>query len=219
MCALFSCITLWPYYTPPVLTKAQSRILDFISKTHREVGVPPTLREIQERFGFASSTAAASHVKALVRKKALLRTAGNSRCYVPVPKAGAADEVLIVPLLGMIPAGLAVPVEEATDEYITISRRALGVSLTAQIFALRVKGDSMIGARILEDDIVFLDQNKEPTSKSIVAALIDGEVTLKTYRLRGGKPYLQAENPNYREMYPAHGLLIQGVKIGLFRRD
>jgi len=81
---------------------------------------------------------------------------------------------------------------------------------------LRVRGDSMIDAGILPGDTVVLEQ-REPRPGDIVAALIDGEVTLKRYLLQHGQPYLKAENPAYPDLVPVRELLIQGVQVALFR--
>ena len=103
---------------------------------------------------------------------------------------------------------------------------AIGVSLStlrtrvergARTFALKVRGDSMVGAHILDGDIVILEF-REPRKNDIVAALIDGETTLKRFITRRGKPYLKAENPRFPSLEPAHELVIQGVMIALLRQ-
>jgi repressor LexA len=83
---------------------------------------------------------------------------------------------------------------------------------------LRVTGDSMIGRHILDGDFVVLEHGPEPRTGQIVAALIDGASTLKTFVLKGGKPYLRAENPKYPDLIPAQELMIQGVVKALIRR-
>ena len=86
----------------------------------------------------------------------------------------------------------------------------------AKLFALRVRGDSMIDASILDRDIVFLTP-REARPNDIVAALIDGESTLKRYLVQRGRPFLRAENPRYPDLVPATELVIQGVMVGLLR--
>lgn len=93
----------------------------------------------------------------------------------------------------------------------------LGIPKNARTFALKVRGDSMIGAHILDGDIVILEL-KLPSHGRVVAALIDGESTLKTFLVRAGKPYLRAENPNYPNLIPAQELVIQGVMVALLRQ-
>ncbi len=92
-----------------------------------------------------------------------------------------------------------------------------GVESRAEVFAVRVQGDSMIGAQIADGDTVLL-QKRIPKNGEIVAALIDGESTLKRYFLDHGKPFLKAENPLYPDLLPAVELVIQGVMIGLLRK-
>ena len=87
---------------------------------------------------------------------------------------------------------------------------------SAKLFALRVRGDSMIGANIVENDVVFLTP-REPRPRDIVAALIDGESTLKRFLTQRGRAFLRAENPRYPDLLPASELIIQGVMVGLLR--
>src|SRR5213079_153589 len=87
------------------------------------------------------------------------------------------------------------------------------------IFALRVRGDSMIDAHIIDGDIVILEDSKEVHNGDIVAALIDGETTLKRYVMERGRPYLKAENPRYPNLIPARELTIQGVMVSLVRKQ
>jgi repressor LexA len=84
---------------------------------------------------------------------------------------------------------------------------------------LRVQGDSMIGAHIIDGDIVILEDSKEVQNGDIVAALIDGETTLKRYVMEHGRPYLKAENPRYPNLIPARELKIQGVMVSLVRKQ
>ena len=89
---------------------------------------------------------------------------------------------------------------------------------TARLFALRVRGDSMTGAGILDGALVFVTP-REPHSGQIVAALIDGESTLKRFLVQRSRPFLRAENPRYPDLLPATELVIQGVMVGLLRRQ
>jgi len=95
---------------------------------------------------------------------------------------------------------------------------SIGFKPTRNTFALRVTGDSMTGKCILADDIVVLEHGPEPRNGQIVAALVDGASTLKTFVLKGGKPYLKAENPKYPNPILAEELMIQGVFKALIRR-
>ena len=86
----------------------------------------------------------------------------------------------------------------------------------ARVFALKVRGESMTGAGILSGDVVVLEF-REPRNGEVVAALIDGETTLKRYVVQCGKPFLKAENPRFPNLIPAQELVIQGVQVGLLR--
>ena len=100
----------------------------------------------------------------------------------------------------------------------SVDAASLGVSARARLFALRVRGDSMTGAHILDGDTVFLTP-RDPRPGAIVAALIDGESTLKRFLVQRGRPFLRAENPRYPDLLPATELIIQGVMVGLLRQQ
>ena len=95
---------------------------------------------------------------------------------------------------------------------------SIGFKPARNAFALRVAGDSMIGRHIVDGDIVVLEHGPEPRPGDVVAALIDGESTLKTFLRRNGKPYLKAENEKYPDLLPAQELMIQGVFKALIRK-
>jgi repressor LexA len=199
-----------------LLTDRQRQVLDFIHAHHRQEGVSPSLREIQAHFGLASPFGVKRHLDALTAKGALRRLDGKARGRLPQshPRRGALAEI---PLYGTIPAGLPVSAEpQEPDSYISVDTHSLGVRPNTPLFALRVRGDSMIDACILNGDTVFLTP-REPRPRDIVAALIDGESTLKRFLLHHGQPFLRAENPRYPDLLPATELIIQGVMIGLLR--
>ncbi|PTY04742.1 repressor LexA [Opitutaceae bacterium EW11] len=198
-----------------MLTKRQQEILDFVLAHQAEQGVFPTLREIQAHFHFASPFAVTRHLQALAKKGVLKRQPGKSRAFVS--PSGFTATSARVPLYGTIPAGLPTLEEQQPDTFVGVDLVTLGIRPGTQVFALTVRGDSMIGANIVEDDIVFLTP-REPRPGDIVAALIDGESTLKRYLVQRGAPFLRAENPRYPDLLPASELIIQGVMVGLLRR-
>ena len=100
---------------------------------------------------------------------------------------------------------------------IAVDLSTIGISPNARTFALRVRGDSMVGAHILDGDTIVLEM-KTAHDGAVVAALVDGESTLKRYFVRRGAPYLKAENPKYPDVIPARELVIQGVVVAVFRR-
>ena len=121
-----------------------------------------------------------------------------------------------VPLLGSIIAGHPEFQEGRMDTCIDIDPTTLRLPKNARTFALKVRGDSMRNAAILEGDIVIMEF-REAKHGNIVAALIDGETTLKRFVVQNGVPYLRASNPKYPDLIPARELVIQGVLIALLR--
>lgn len=198
------------------LTARQQEVLDFIQAHHEQHGMAPVLREIQAHFGFASPFAVQRHVDALTKKGALHRLAGKARGLVSPAHHPGGSALLRIPLYGIIPAGLPTANEQEADSHISVDAATLGLRADSKLFALRVRGDSMIEANIVENDVVFLAP-REPRPRDIVAALIDGESTLKRFLLQRGQPFLRAENPRYPDLLPATELIIQGVMVGLLR--
>ncbi len=175
----------------------------------------PSTREIQEHFGFASQTAAVSHLRALERKGAIKKLAGKARALV-FPQDLGRSLSFNVPVYGAIPAGLPTTADPAADGQLAIDAALLGVSEDAPTFALRVRGDSMIDAHIVAGDYAVFEK-REARNGDIVAALIDGETTLKRLVHQDGTAYLKAENPAYPDLEPVNELFIQGVLVGLVR--
>lgn len=198
------------------LTHRQQEILDYLRKSQRQTGIMPSTREIQHSFGFASQTAAMSHLRALERKGVIQRLPGKARAVI-FPDELDRGEIVDVPMYGMIAAGMAQDVEQERQGCISIDVTALGIPRNARTFALKVRGDSMIDAHICNGDTVILEF-REPRKGDIVAALIDGETTLKRYLVEKGKPFLRAENPDFPDLIPAQELIIQGVLIALMRQ-
>ena len=199
-----------------MLTERQRNILDFIQREQREKGITPSTREIQSHFGFASQTSVMQYITTLERKGFLDRHARKARALVtPVQKVRITD----VPIYGQIPAGMSTLTEQTIEGHVSLDTRSANISKNRGTFALRVHGDSMIGAHILDGDIVILEDSKDVQNGDIVAALIDGETTLKRYVMEHGRPYLKAENPRYPNLIPARELKIQGVMVSLVRKQ
>jgi len=198
-----------------MLTQRQQQIMEFLRSEHRRTGIMPSTREIQEHFGFASQTAAVSHLNALEKKGIITRLAGKARALIFTDQIDR-EEIVDIPIYGMIPAGYGDDTEPVADGCLSVDTRSMGLARAADAFALRVRGESMIDAHILDGDHVVLEK-KEPRNQDIVAALIDGETTLKRYLMNNRKPFLKAENELYPDLIPARELLIQGVMVGLVR--
>ena len=199
-----------------MLTDRQRDVLEHIQNEQREKGVTPSTREIQQHFGFASQTSVMQYLDALERKGFLDRHARKARALItPVQKVRITD----IPIYGQIPAGMATLTEQTIEGHVSLDMRSVNASRNGRTFALRVRGDSMIDAHILDGDVVILEDRKDVRNGDIVAALIDGETTLKRYVVEHGRPYLKAENPLYPDLTPARELRIQGVLISLLRKQ
>jgi repressor LexA len=198
------------------LTARQEEVLNFIRKQQQRTGYPPSSREIQSFFGFQSQTAAMNHLRALEKKGVIRRTPGKARSAVD-PSLRFPRGFKPVPVLGEIAAGMPVDGTELGESSVGIDLGVLGIRNSAEVFALKVRGESMSGAQIADGDTIIL-QKRMPKNGDIVAALIDGETTLKRYVLEKGQPFLKAENPAYPNLIPAAELAVQGVMIGLLRR-
>jgi repressor LexA len=228
------------------LTERQKQILDFIQRKQDFEKLTPTLREIASHFHFSSPNAALAHVQALCAKGFLKNLPGRARSLQVVdsqpgsagisPASGlgapasrrrfqelaggtpALPGIVSVPIYGAIPAGRPVDATQEQEGCVLIDVDTLGIKPTARTFGLKVQGDSMIGKSIIDGDVVIIEHGVQPRSGDVVAALIDGQVTLKTFILQQGKPYLRAENPRYPNLIPQEELQIQGVMVALVRR-
>ncbi|MCU0749670.1 MAG: transcriptional repressor LexA, partial [Akkermansiaceae bacterium] len=193
----------------------QQEILDYLKMSQRRTGIMPSTREIQHYFKFASQTAAMSHLRALERKGVIQRLAGKARAVI-FPEDLDRGEIADIPIYGSIAAGMAQDTETEREGCVSVDITALGIPRHAKTFALKVRGDSMIDAHICSGDTVILEF-RQPRKGDIVAALIDGETTLKRYLVEKGQPFLRAENPEYPDLIPARELIIQGVLVALLR--
>lgn len=176
------------------ITPRQQRILDVIAETVRTRGYPPTVREIGEAVGLTSSSSVHAQLANLERKGLLTKDATKPRAMsLAEPKVDGA----VVPLLGRIAAGAPVLATENVEEHITVPYSF--VSGNADHFALRVAGDSMIGAGILDGDVVVIRSQATAQDGQVVAALLPGpaedEATVKRLGHDGARVMLIPENP------------------------
>jgi repressor LexA len=203
------------------LTKKQRDILDFIRRKRDLESPPPTFREIAAHFGFRSVNAALAHVRAIVAKgflKTLPHRARSLQVVVPNESKGPRPRLITVPIYGSIPAGYPQEGAQEDEGCILIDVETVRLKPTARTFGLKVRGDSMVGKHIVEGDLAIIEHGVQPRPGDVVAALIDGQVTLKTFLMQRGKPYLRAENPRYPDLIPQEDLQIQGVMVALVRR-
>ncbi len=198
------------------LTSRQQEVLEYISNAQTLTGVMPSTREIQEHFGFSSQTAAVNHLRALERKGVIQRRAGKARAVAVVANLRR-ESIVDIPIFGSITAGMAETVEQENVGMISVDSATVGLAPDRKVFGLKVRGDSMIDAAIDDGDFAILEF-REPRHRDIVAALIDGETTLKRYIMENSRPFLHAENPRYPDLIPLGELVVQGVMVALIRK-
>ncbi|QYY35201.1 transcriptional repressor LexA [Ruficoccus sp. ZRK36] len=205
------------------LTTRQHEILGFIQLHFRQENFWPSIREIQTHFGFRSTNAVMGHLRALERKGYISRVAGQARAFRVTYDDGEtfpenSTEVIDIPIYGHIAAGYPDGVETGGEiGRLQIDVDTAGVRRNRRAFALKVRGESMIGAGIFDGDIVIVEPGL-PKNGDIVAALIDGETTLKRFMQKPGHPpYLKAENPDYPQLHPVSELVIQGLAKAVVR--
>ncbi len=204
-----------------MLTKRQKEVLAYLRVHLEGKGIPPSTREIQSHFGFASQTAALNHLRALQKKGFIQRSPNKARAMRIIQGlasgAGAIRDFIEVPIVGPVVAGMPVEAEQTRSGYVRVTPDMLGGYRGQPLFALSVRGDSMVDAHILEGDMVVLEQ-RQARNGEIVAALIDGESTLKRFLIEDGQPLLRAENVLYPDLHPETEMVIQGVMVALVRR-
>ena len=208
------------------LTERQREILTFIEHHEWRNGYWPSIREIQEKFNFKSTNAVMGHLRALEKKDAIERITGQARTFRihhhDTPEVSEmpnnATEVVDIPIMGDIAAGYPDRVEPSGEiGRLQVDIASAGFSKRHRSFALQVRGESMVDAEIYDGDMVVVEP-RDPQDGDIVAALIDGETTLKRYIQKNGEPpYLKAENKFYPELYPINDLTVQGVAKAVVR--
>jgi repressor LexA len=205
------------------LTARQRRILEFIRDWGERYGYPPSVREIGEAVGLVSPSSVAYQLKALETKGFLRRDPNRPRAVdVRSPAELVDDETLrsarpqpaYVPLLGRIAAGGPILAEQAVEEFFPLPRELVG---EGDVFMLEVKGDSMIDAAICNGDWVVVRQQPNANAGDIVAAMIDGEATVKSYRQRDGHVWLMPANPAF-DPIPGDDATIMGRVVAVLRR-
>ncbi|HVU38276.1 MAG TPA: transcriptional repressor LexA [Opitutales bacterium] len=206
------------------LTLRQQEILGYIQLHNREQGYWPSIRDIQTHFKFASTNAVMGHLRALERKGAISRVPGQARAFRVTHSLDESAppeqsfEVVDIPVYGSIAAGYPDGVEPGgAIGRLQIDVNTAGIRRARRAFALKVRGDSMIDAAINDGDIVIFEQAPAKDG-DIVAALIDGETTLKRFVQKPGRhPFLKAENPHYPQLHPVSELVIQGIAKAVVR--
>ena len=212
------------------LTPRQRKVLEYIRDSVERRGYPPTVREIGEAVGL-TSTSSVSHQLMTLQKKGFLRRDPSRPRAVDVRLPGevspdssaAADEAAeraahpqpaYVPVLGRIAAGGPILAEQAVEEVFPLPRELVG---SGTLFLLKVVGDSMVDAAIADGDWVVVRQQPSAENGDIVAAMIDGEATVKTYKRREGHVWLMPHNPAYAPI-PGDEAVVLGRVVTVLRK-
>jgi repressor LexA len=197
------------------LTPRQKEILDFIRTYRQKRGLSPTQREICEEFGYSSFGTLQKHIRLLLEKGVLVRDWNKRRSLVLAEedrRVGAVE----IPLAGRIAAGQPI---EAEPEGETVAVPEL-LTRKGQNYVLRVNGSSMIDDGIQDGDFVVVNRREKASNGEMVAALLNGEATLKRfYREADGRIRLQPANERMKPIWVAEGdLKVQGIVVGLMRK-
>lgn len=196
------------------LTTRQQQILDFIRNSIKQTGVPPTRADICDHFGFKSPTAAEDHLRTLQRKGAIELLAGVSRGIRLTPETFPTTGL---PLVGQVAAGAPILAEENIEDYFDLDA---GKFNPRADYLLRVRGDSMQDAGILDQDLLAVHRTREARNGQIIVARIDTEVTVKRFRQNGRHVQLLPENPAFDIIdvdLSSDEFVIEGLGVGVLR--
>ncbi len=214
------------------ITDRQKEILTFIQRTSEERGFPPTIREIGEEMDIKSTNGVNDHLKALERKGYLTRGEQQSRSLVPTKRARmvlglgakrlASDSTMLeIPLLGNVAAGAPILAQENVEDTVRIDSFLLGGN-GKEVFALRVKGHSMIDDGIHDGDFIFVKKAANAAPGEIVVALIEDEATVKRYFPEGDRIRFQPANKDMGPIYVSKSdfkqTMILGRVVGVYRK-
>lgn len=201
---------------PAPLTPKQAEIYDFILQFTKEHGYPPSVREISAAMHLKSPSTAHFHMKKLEAEGYIQKADGKTRA-ITLPREAVAEELDArtdrVPLLGSVAAGSPILAEENVEEYLKFDTDGMA----GEHFALRVRGESMLYAGILPDDLVIIHRQESFRNGDIVVALFEDEATVKTYRMENGHLWLMPENPDYQPI-DGEGCALLGKVIAVLRR-
>ena len=184
--------------------ETRRRVYEFV-RDRLLAGEPPTVREVQDAFGFRAVQTARQHLERLVEDGRLVTDRHKARGY-RLPGAARAPRIALVPVLGRVPAGALEEAIEDPDGYLPVDVRS---AAAGDLFALTVHGESMTGVGILPGDLVVVRRQPDAENGDIVVALVENEATVKTFRSNGRRVELRSENP----MFPPIALDAEDVAI------
>ena len=201
------------------LTRRQQEIYDFILSFTNEHGYPPSVREIGTAVGLKSPSTVHFHMKGLEEAGLIVKAEGKTRAIslpgVPLGTVGEESDPHAnqVPVVGNVAAGSPILAQEYIEDYLTFDTQGL----SGEHFALKVRGESMLGAGILPGDLVVVHRQREVRNGEIAVALFEDEATVKTYQRKDGQVWLLPENPEYQPIDGTHAEII-GKVVAVIRR-
>jgi repressor LexA len=204
------------------LTDRQQEVLDFIGRSIEKRGYPPTLREIGEHMGISSTNGVNDHLKALEKKGYLEREDLKSRALRPISLEGAGPtgQMIDVPILGRVAAGEPILAVEEAEDTVKVDRFFLGSN--KEVFALKIKGDSMIEAGIFDGDFIFVKKQLTAHKGDIVVAMIGDEATVKYFHPEGDQIVFKPANHRLQPIVVRKrdwkSVNLIGLVVGVYRR-
>ena len=201
------------------LTRKQQQIYDFILEFTNRHGYPPSVREIGAAVGLKSPSTVHFHMKGLEEAGVIVKAEGKTRAIslpgAPLGPVGEEEDPHAdqIPVVGNVAAGSPILAQECIEDYLTFDTQGL----SGEHFALRVRGESMLNAGILPDDLVVVHRQQEVRNGEIVVALFEDEATVKTYQNRDGHVWLLPENPEYEPIDGAEAQIV-GKVVAVVRR-
>lgn len=192
------------------MSKTRQKVFDYIKETIDERGFAPSVREICKAVGVKSTSTVQYHLNALAEGGLIERGDANQKRSITI--AGRSRRANYVPLVGTVTAGQPILAVESIEDYIPVPINSAG----RELFALHVKGDSMINAAISDGDLVIVEKTPVAENGEIVVALIDDEATVKRFYKEDGHFRLQPENDNYEPII-VDELAVLGKVIALIR--
>ena len=172
--------------------ETRRKVFEFV-RDRLLAGQPPTIREVQDAFGFRAVQTARQHLERLVEDGRLVAGRHKARGY-RLPGTAREPRIVLVPMLGRVPAGALDEAIEDPDGYLPVDARGASAG---DLFALRVRGESMTGVGILPGDLVIVRRQPAAANGDIVVALVENDATVKTFRTRGRRVELRPENPAF----------------------
>lgn len=198
------------------LTARQQQIYDYILAFTAEKGYPPSVREIGQALELSSPSTVHFHLKGLEEAGMINKAEGKTRA-ISIPGKAVAEELDAhanqVPVIGSVAAGSPILAQECIEDYLTFDTEGL----EGEHFALRVRGESMLNAGILPDDLVVVHRQQDARNGEIVVALFEDEATVKTLSRQNGQTWLLPENPDYEPIDGTYAQIV-GKVVAVVRR-